>query len=107
MNQRQPYDTNVEVTTNANELRGSIVLDGDIEFISKQTSIFDHILIKRHLVENNNNIAMTILSLLNLQQDEPTHQNASAETTVFGEIRKILNEKELIYQEVMKGRKNT
>ncbi len=107
MNQRRPEDRNTEVVTNANELRGSILIDSDVDYIANQTSVHDHILIKRHLVENNNNIPMTILSLLNLKEDETCAVSSRSENTVFDEIRKILNEKEIIYQDVMKSKNNT
>lgn len=107
MNQRQPQDRNAEVVTNANELRASILIDSDVEYIANQTSVHDYILIKRHLAENNNNIPMTVLSLLNLKQDETIAVSSKTENTVFDEIRKILNEKDIIYQDVMKSQKNT
>lgn len=105
MNHRNPKELNQEVTANATDIRESVISEHDIEYISRQTSISDTVSIKRHLAENNNNIPSTILSLLNLQQD--TIVSKGNENTVFHEIRKILNEKESIYQEVMKANKNT
>jgi hypothetical protein len=107
MNQRHPEDRNAEVDINATELRGSVLVDRDIEYIAHQTSVHDHILIKRHLAENNNNIPLTILSLLNLKEDQTSIVSNRTENTVFDEIRKILNEKEIIYQDVMKSKNNT
>jgi hypothetical protein len=92
-----------EVDTNANELREAVTTDEDIKFIINQTSIHDELLIKRHLVENNNDVSSTIISLLDLGFKNMQEQK---ETTIFHEIRKILNEKELIYQQVMKAGKN-
>jgi hypothetical protein len=92
-----------EVDTNANELREAVTTDEDIKFIINQTSIQDELLIKRHLVENNNDVSSTIISLLDLGFKNIQEQK---ETTIFHEIRKILNEKELIYQQVMKAGKN-
>lgn len=107
MNHRNPKHLNDEVSHNASELRGSITTDDDIEYISKQTCVNDTVAIKRHLAENNNNVPLTILSLLNLQQDKTTCWQNTNENTVFNEIRKILNEKEVIFQDVMKSNKNT
>lgn len=107
MNYRKPKDMSDEVVLNANELRESIITDADIEFISNQTNITDIIAIKRHLADNNNNISSTIVTLLDLTQDNQTCAKHNTENTVFDEIRKILNEKETIYQDVMKGNKNT
>lgn len=107
MNHRNPRELAQEVTDNASDIRGSIVSDGDIEYIMNQTLITDTLVIKRHLAENNNNVPLTILSLLGLQQDKTTCWQTTPENTVFGEIRKILNEKESIYQDVMKANKNT
>ena len=103
MNHRSPKDMRQEVDTNANELREAVTTDEDIKFIINQTSIQDELLIKRHLVENNNDVSSTIISLLDLGFKNIQEQK---ETTIFHEIRKILNEKELIYQQVMKAGKN-
>jgi hypothetical protein len=107
MNYRKPKELDDEVALNVNELRGSIITDDDIEFISNQTGINDIITIKRHLTENNNNVSSTILTLLDLKQDHETCAKSNTENTIFDEIRLILNEKETIYQDVMKGNKNT
>lgn len=101
MNHRPPKDVRQEVDANANDIRGAITTDKDIEFIINQTSIHDEILIKRHLVENKNDVSSTIISLLELGMVGKKEQ---IETTVFHEIRKILNEKEQIYQQVMKAK---
>jgi hypothetical protein len=103
MNQRPPKDMRQEVDSNANDLREAVTTDEDIKFIINQTSVYDELLIKRHLVENNNDVSSTIISLLDLGFKNVQEQK---ETTIFHEIRKILNEKELIYQQVMKAGKN-
>ncbi len=103
MNHRYPKDMKQEVDTNANDLREAVTTDEDIKFIINQTSVYDELLIKRHLVENNNDVSSTIISLLDLGFKNVQEQK---ETTIFHEIRKILNEKELIYQQVMKAGKN-
>jgi hypothetical protein len=107
MNYRKPKVVNAEVALNANELRGSINTDDDIECIINQTGITDIITIKRHLADNNNNVSSTILTLMDLKEDQQTCAKTNTENTVFDEIRLILNEKETIYQDVMKGNKNT
>lgn len=102
MKQRQPKDTTIEVETNANELRNNVVDDNDIVLISSQTGIKDEVLIKRVLCECENDIANSIIRLLDIQDRVDDRQEEVKEPTVFDQIRGILDEKDRIFHDVMK-----
>lgn len=102
MKQRYPKDTNQEVETNANDIRNNIIEDNDITLISSQTGIKDEVLIKRVLCECENDIAGSIIKLLDIQYRVDDRSNEVREPTVFDQIRGILDEKDRIFHDVMK-----
>lgn len=65
-----------------------------IKIIARQTSIDDTLYIERVLMECNNDIAKTILTLIG--SNTPDKQDVQ-EPTVFDQIRTILNEKDTLY----------
>jgi hypothetical protein len=103
MNQRRPRETTVEVETNAIKLRNKIIDNDDVCLISHQTGIKDDVLIKRVLCECQNDIARTIIKLLDIQNRIDQHSEDDVkEPTVFDRIRGILDDKDRIFHEVMK-----
>lgn len=72
-----------------------------VEMIRIQTNIDDVLFIERRLMECNNDVPKTILSLMNLLPEE-----IKKEPTDFDVFREILNEKDKIYHEVMDKNKN-
>jgi hypothetical protein len=72
-----------------------------VEIIRSQTNIDDILFIERKLMECDNDVPKTILSLMNLLPKE-----IKREPTDIDVLREILNEKDKIYHEVMdKNRK--
>lgn len=67
-----------------------------IDIIKSQTDIDDSLLIERTLMECNQDISKTILTLMNLLPQE-----IQKEQTDIDIFREILNEKDRIYHEVM------
>lgn len=86
-----------EVQSNIKDFRQNTVRSGDVAIIASQTGIEDTLYIERVLMECNNDIAKTILSLLKPSSETQDAAPAS-EPTVFDQIRIILNEKDAIYQ---------
>jgi hypothetical protein len=72
-----------------------------VEMIRTQTNIDDVLFIERRLMECNNDVPKTILSLMNLLPEE-----IKKEPTDFDVFREILNEKDKIYHEVMDKKRN-
>lgn len=88
------------IKSNCIDLQNNIVKDSDIAAIVHQTGVNDTLLIKRTLIECENNISSTIIRLLSgtntVNLTEPKKEHG-----VFDEIRKILNEKDAIYHHAM------
>jgi len=72
-----------------------------IEIIKSQTDIDDNLLIERTLMECKEDVAKTILALMNLLPKE-----IQKEPTDIDIFREILNEKDKIYHEVMEKNQN-
>jgi hypothetical protein len=72
-----------------------------IEIIRSQTNIDDVLFIERKLMECNNDVPKTILTIMNLLPKE-----IKKEPTDFDVLREILNEKDKIYHEVMDKNRN-
>jgi hypothetical protein len=89
--------SSAEIQSNIKDIRNKVIREGDIDLIATQTGIQDKLHIERTLMECENDISRTILSLLNA----PKVNEVVKEPTVFDEIRTILNEKDKIYFEVM------
>lgn len=102
MKQRLPQESATEVEMNASELRNKIVDDNDISLISAQTGIKDEVLIKRVLCECKNDIASSIIQLLDIQYRVEIKSDEEKEPTVFDQIRGILDEKDRIFHDIMK-----
>lgn len=103
MKQRQPKDTSLQVELNATELRNNIVDENDILLISSQTGIKDEVLIRRTLCECQNDIASSIIKLLDIQHRVQVHVEVK-EPTVFTQIRGILDEKDRIFHDARKSK---
>lgn len=72
-----------------------------IEMIISQTNIDDVLFIERRLMECDNDVPKTILSLMNLLPKE-----IKKEPTDMDVFREILNEKDKIYHDVMDKNRN-
>lgn len=72
-----------------------------LQIIKSQTNIDDILFIERTLMECNNDVPKTILTLMNLLPKE-----IKKEPTDIDVLRKILNEKDKIYHEVMDKNRN-
>jgi hypothetical protein len=106
MNNKNPKDVSAEMTENLQDLRHNKIKEGDIDIIAQQTGINDKLQIERVLLENNNDISKAIIALLDLEHLESMPISVlNEETTVFNQIRIILNEKEQIYHDVMNQKK--
>lgn len=68
-----------------------------IDIIMSQTGAVDRLYVERVFMECENDITKTILQLMDLTVEESVQK----EPTVFDQIRKILNEKDAIYHDVM------
>lgn len=73
-----------------------------IEIIKSQTNIDDSLLVERTLMECNEDVTKTILTLMKLLPKE-----IQKEPTDIDLLREILNEKDKIYHEVMEKNKQT
>ena len=74
------------------------------EIVSKQTDIADLIFIEKTFFECNGYIGATILKLMNIEFKE----RPKPPVTEFDEYRKILDDKDTVYQEVLNStRKST
>ncbi len=96
MNKKEPTDVSVELSTNLNDLRNKIIKETDIDIIALQTGHEDRLEIERILIESENDVSKAILNLMSLkyQQKEPK------ESTIFDQIREILDDKDRIYHDV-------
>lgn len=72
-----------------------------VQVIQSQTNVDDILLIERTLMECNNDVPTTILTLMNMLP-----QKIKKEPTDFDVLREILNEKDKIYHEVMNKNRN-
>lgn len=70
----------------------------DVEIVKAQTQVSDIDVIHKSLQENNNDIIKTIIKLSSLKEVK----RDTIPDPVFDEIRKIMDEKELIYHELSK-----
>ena len=76
--------------------------DTDIDIIMSQTNVDDRLYVERVFMECENDISQTVIKLMNLKvEDKP-----KKEPTIFENIRKILNEKDNIYHDVMARNRN-
>jgi hypothetical protein len=94
-----------EIQSNIKDFKANTIRSGDVAIIASQTGIEDTLYIERVLMECNNDIAKTILSLLGQNDDgagtsmgDGGSRGVVSEPTVFDQIRIILNEKDAIYQ---------
>lgn len=72
----------------------------EIDIIASQTGVDDKLSIERIFMECHNDTSLTIIKLMNLVVEEPK----TRETTVFDDIRIILNEKDAIYHDIMNNK---
>ena len=99
MNKKYPVNVDAEVHQNNTDMRSHCIRKGDIDIIVSQTGIQDVRKIECVLMECNNDISAAIFNLL--KGDSQKKDEVEKETTVFDEIRVILNEKDTLYHDMM------
>ena len=103
MNKKAPKDVSIELVDNISDLRNKVVKAGDIDIVASQTGICDTLEIERVLIECCNDVSLTIIRLMSLKEEKKKVK----EPTEFDQIREILADKEQVYHDVMKTKKQT
>jgi 5,10-methylenetetrahydrofolate reductase len=103
MNKKAPKDVSIELVDNINDLRSKVIKAGDIDIVASQTGICDKLEIERVLIECGNDISLTIIRLMSLEEEKKKVK----EPTEFDQIREILADKEQVYHDVMKTNRQT
>ena len=101
MNKKAPKDVASELSENLTDLRNKVLKESDIEIVASQTGIRDKLEIERALIECGNDVSSTIIKLMSLTEE----QRKVKEPTEFDQLREILADKEQVYHDVMKQKK--
>jgi hypothetical protein len=80
-----------------NDLKNKELFNQNIDIIMSQTNVEDRLYVERVYMECENDVPQTVIKLMNLEVEHKPQK----EPTIFENIRKILNEKDTMYHDVM------